>query len=74
MSYTREKPRKLTLSTKLYFGKYKGTNKTIYNIIMEDVEYCDWLISIWEGDVDDKVKLMFNEFWERNNLNKKGKL
>lgn len=55
------------LSTKLWFGKYKG--KSIYELIQEDIKYTDWLFDepLAANYKDDKVKKMFNEYWERKN-------
>lgn len=60
----RENNRKLTLSTKIYFGKYKNSNKNMYTLIKEDVDYCKWLIDIWTGEIDSKVEKMFHTFWK----------
>jgi uncharacterized protein (DUF3820 family) len=46
-------PKKLTLSTKLPFGKYKG--RLVYDLIREDCPYIKWLINIWEGKIDSKI-------------------
>lgn len=61
---------KLFLSSVLPFGKYKG--KTMYDIIKEDVQYLDWFHTNVNDNWDIKVKLMFNEFWERKNHVKYG--
>jgi hypothetical protein len=63
----RTAPRKLTLSTKLSFGKYKNKDMNIYQLIGEDLDYINWLLTVWVGPIDDKVTKMFNEFWERRN-------
>ena len=62
----------LYLATKPLFGKYKSADKNIYQIIMEDIEYMNWFISIWDGPIDPRVTKMFNEFWERRNFQKHG--
>jgi uncharacterized protein (DUF3820 family) len=46
-------PKKLTLSTKVPFGKYKG--QLVYDLIREDCPYIKWLINIWKGEIDYKV-------------------
>lgn len=57
--------RRLFLSTKMPYGKYKG--QTIYDIIKADVSYMDWLEANVNNNWDDKVTMMFKEFWERKN-------
>lgn len=64
--------RKLTLATKLPFGKYKNEDMNIYQIIKVDLDYIDWLLDIWEGAIDDRVIKMFKEFWERRNFERYG--
>ena len=61
----------LYLSTKLSFGKYKGS-LTFYDIIKQDISYADWVISIWRYEIDPRVTKMFNEYWERRNEEKFG--
>lgn len=57
--------KKLFLFTKMPYGKYK--DKTIYDIIKIDVSYMDWLEANVNNNWDDKVTMMFREFWERKN-------
>ncbi len=64
--------RKMYLSTVLAFGKHTG--KTVFDIIKVDVAYVNWLIDkVDDCYIDDKVKRMFSEFWERENEKKFGK-
>lgn len=63
--------KKLTLSTKLTFGKYKG--ELIYDLIIKDVQYIDWLMDIWSAEICPKVKRMHNEYWQRRNESLYGK-
>jgi hypothetical protein len=54
--------KKLTLSTKLNFGKYKTSDTTIYELIKTDPTYIRYIISIWSGEVDTKVQDMVTTF------------
>lgn len=57
--------KRLFLSTKMPYGKYK--DQTVYDIIKVDVSYMDWLEANVNNNWDDKVTMMFKEFWERKN-------
>lgn len=59
MIYKRETSRKLTLSTNIKFGKYKG--KSVFDIIKADKQYVKWLCSKWEGEICWKLKDIINE-------------
>ena len=61
--YKQECKKKMYLSTKLFFGKYKG--ELIYDIIKVDPTYCEWLTGIWEGEIDNKVMLMLKDNLKR---------
>lgn len=56
----RSEPRKLCLSSKLSFGKYKDKNMNVSQILKEDKPYVIWLASIWEGEIDWKLKDILN--------------
>lgn len=45
--------KRLTLSTKLVFGKHK--NKTVYEIFKIEPSYIKWLIEKWKGKIDYKI-------------------
>lgn len=45
--------KKLTLSTKLPFGKY--SKELVYDVIKKDPDYIKWLSSNWKGEVDWKI-------------------
>lgn len=65
---------KIYLSTKIWFGKYKSANKTMYQVIKEDLNYSDWLINMLSEKcyIDPKVWKMFKELWEQRNHKKYG--
>lgn len=69
-----EKKYNIYLATKVNFGKYKNKDKSVYQLIKEDVEYVDWLLEHpWRySNVDDRVIIMFHEYWERRNMKKYG--
>ena len=56
--------KKLTLSTKLKFGKY--VNKNAFEIMKEDPSYFNWLISKWDGEIDWKVENWRKEYLKTN--------
>ena len=62
------------LSTKIWFGKYKEKDKSIYQIIVEDLDYADWLLSkaLEDRYIDPRVWKMFKEKWEQQNMKKYG--
>lgn len=62
------------LATKLTFGKYKDKDKSIYQIIKEDIDYADWLINtaFKDKNIDSRVIRMFNEYWEQRNMKRYG--
>ena len=63
---------KLTLSTKIPFGKYKG--ELVYDVIKEDLSYIQWLSTKWEGEIDYKVKAILTEATTTTNKEQPGYL
>ena len=66
--------KRVYLSTKIWFGKYKDKDKNVYQLILEDINYVDWLLdkAFEEYWIDDKVRDMFNKCWENRNYKKYG--
>jgi hypothetical protein len=53
------KKARLTMSTKLKFGKYVG--ETIFYLLKKDKDYVKWLSTKWDGEVDYKIKEALKE-------------
>jgi hypothetical protein len=53
------KYKKLTLSTKIPFGKYK--EELVFDVIKDDPDYIQWLSTKWEGEIDFKVTSLLKE-------------
>lgn len=56
--------KKLTLSTKLTFGKY--VFDTVFEIMKKDPSYIKWLVTKWEGDIDYKITNWLKEIDEKS--------
>jgi hypothetical protein len=65
---------KIYLATKVKFGKYKDKDKSVYELIKEDIDYVNWLMDnpFSECYVDPRVTKMFNEYWEKRNYQRYG--
>ena len=69
-----EQNKRIYLATKIWFGKYKGQDKSIYELMLEDITYVDWLLNTAFNEhwIDDRVWKMFNHYWEERNYKNHG--
>lgn len=68
------KNKQIHLATKIWFGKYKDKNKSMYEILREDITYAHWLlqVALEEYYIDPRVAKMYKSFYKAylNKINK----